>query len=391
MRPTLLPLALLPLLIAAACTPATPEPAAAPTTVPAPVRDREPDENVEVDPLLADAGIAHAVVTEAFLTEMVPENNTDSLASWTAPDGVTWLLATAKEGSKGLVLYDGDTGATLRDIGTVGPGPGQFRRPNGIAVAGDLAFVVERDNGRVQVLSLPDLEPRLTFGEGALVKPYGLWIREHGQGDFEVMVSDAYMAGEDAQGEDILPPLDQLDERIHRYRVRANGAALVAEATGTFGDTGADGAIRIPESLWGDVAHDRVLVAEEDVATGTGYREYSLDGVFKGRSIGVGQFKAQAEGLSLWACADGSGYWVATDQFKDRSLFHVFDRVTLEPRGAFAGQAVANTDGVWLHQAGTKRFPAGVFYAVHDDMGVGAFDWRDIAKALGLRETCATP
>ncbi|HEX4854396.1 phytase [Arenimonas sp.] len=389
MRPTLLPLALLPLLIAASCAPSAPEPAAAPTAAPTPVRDREPDENVEVDPLLADAGIAHAVVAEAFLTEMVPENNTDSLAAWTAPDGSTWLLATAKEGSKGLVLYDGDTGATLRDIGTVGKGPGEFSRPNGIAVAGDLAFVVERDNARVQVLSLPDLESRLTFGEDALRKPYGLWIREHGDGDFEVMVSDAYMAGVDAAGEDILPAMDELDRRIHRYRVRADGPSLTAEATGTFGDTGVEGAIRIPESLWGDVTHDRVLVAEEDVATGTGYREYSVDGAFKGRSIGVGQFKAQAEGLSLWACPDGSGYWITTDQFKDRSLFHVFDRVTLAPRGAFAGQAVANTDGVWLHQAGTKRFPAGVFYAVHDDMGVGAFDWLDIAKALGLRETCS--
>jgi 3-phytase len=45
---------------------------------------------------------------------------------------------------------------------------------------------------------------------------------------------------------------------------------------------------------------------------------------------------------------------------------------------------VGNTDGVWLHQEPTPRFPQGVFYAVHDDMGVGAFDWRDIAAALKL-------
>jgi 3-phytase len=379
MRHALLPLALLPLLIATACTP------------PAPEREREPDENVEVDPLLAEAGIEHVVVPEAFLSAMDPADNIDSPAAWTAPDGSTWLFATAKEGDKGLVLYDGDTGATLRDIGSVGPALGQFDRPNGVAVAGNLLFVVERDNARVQVLSLPDLETRLSFGEGALRKPYGLWIREHGEGDFEVMVSDAYMAGKDALDEDILPPMAELDRRIHRYRVRADGEALRAEATSPFGDTGVLGAIRIPESLWGDVANDRLLVAEEDVATGTGYREYSLDGQFKGRSIGVGRFKAQAEGVTLWACEDGTGYWIATDQFKDRSLFHVFDRVTLEPLGAFAGEAIANTDGVWLHQAGTKQFPAGVFYAVHDDMGVGAFDWRAIAAALGLREQCAAP
>ena len=95
-----------------------------------------------------------------------------------------------------------------------------------------------------------------------------------------------------------------------------------------------------------------------------------------------------AEGMALAQCADGTGYWIATDQFKDRSLFHVFDRQDLAYRGAFAGEKTANTDGVWLHQAGTARFPAGVFYAVHDDMGVAAFDWRDVAKALELPENC---
>lgn len=394
MRPALLPLALLPLallplLVATACSSPAPAPAVSAEASAGPVRDREPDENDEADPLLAEAGIAHVVVPEAFLSTMEPADNIDSPAAWTAPDGATWVIATAKEGDKGLVIYDGDTGATLRGFGTVGPGPGQFSRPNGVAVSGDLLFVVERDNARVQVLSLPGLETRLSFGTGELRKPYGLWVRELADGAREVLVSDAYMAGVDAQDNDIVPPLDQLDRRILRYRLTGEGEALAAEALGGFGDTGVDGAIRIPESLWGDVANDRLLIAEEDVATGTGYREYSLDGRFGGRSIGVGVFNAQAEGVTLWACADGSGYWIATDQFKDRSLFHVFDRVTLEPRGAFAGETIANTDGVWLHQAGTRQFPAGVFYAVHDDMGIGAFDWRDIAGALGLREGCA--
>ena len=84
------------------------------------------------------------------------------------------------------------------------------------------------------------------------------------------------------------------------------------------------------------------------------------------------------------ACADGGGYWIATDQFKDRSLFHVFDRRTLAHLGAFAGAVTANTDGIWLEQRGNARFPQGVFYALHDDQAVAAFDMRDVGKALGL-------
>lgn len=348
---------------------------------------REPDEIAGAEPTLAGSGITHTTVAEAFITARTPLDNIDSPASWTSPEGKVWLFATAKEG-KGLVLYDGDTGATLRGVGTVGTGAGQFQRPNGVAVSGDLLFVVERDNRRVQVLSLPGLASLATFGESELEQPYGLWVRELAGGEREVLVTDAYMAGTDARGDSIVPPLARLDKRIRRYRVRTDGSAVVAELGGTHGDTTEAGAIRIPESLWGDPVHDRLLVSEEDTVTGTAVREYSLSGSFRGRTIGLGQFKAQAEGIALWACPDGSGYWLATDQFKDRSLFHVYDRQTLAPLGAFAGNTVANTDGVWLHQAATSRFPQGVFYAVHDDMAVAAFDWRDVATALSLRANC---
>jgi 3-phytase len=141
----------------------------------------------------------------------------------------------------------------------------------------------------------------------------------------------------------------------------------------------------------GFVAQAGFPVEPSGAATGTALREYRMDGRYAGRTIGEGLFRAQAEGIALWQCDDGSGYWLATDQFKDRSLFHVFDRETLAHRGAFAGHATGNTDGVWLHQSGTANFPHGVFYAVHDDMAVAAFDWRDIAAALELRETCAEP
>lgn len=374
MRPSTFALALLPLLLAGC--------ASSP--------DREPDEIEGADPLLSQSGEPHASIAEAFITATTPKDNIDSPAAWRAPDGRTWLFATAKEG-KGLVLYDGDTGATLRSVGTEGSRPGQFKRANGVAVSGDHLFVVERDNRRVQVLTLPGLATVATFGEGELQKPYGLYVREHASGELEVLVTDAYMVGEDAKGDEIPPPLAELDQRVRRYLVRTDGDAVSARSSGAFGDTTAAGAIRVPESLWGDVANDRLLVAEEDVATGTAYREYSLAGEFRGRTIGLGRFKAQAEGVTLWSCPDGSGYWLATDQFKDLSLFHVLDRRTLEHLGAFAGKTVANTDGIWLQQAGTTRFPQGVFYAVHDDMAVAAFDWRDIASALKLQVTCPTP
>ena len=347
---------------------------------PAATRDaREPDEHVEKDPLLSEAGIAHVVVPEAFLTASTPDENIDSPASWRTPQGQRWLIGTAKATHR-LVIYDGDTGKTLRTVSGPGTALGRMQRPNGISVIDDLVLVVERDNQRVQVFQLPDFKPLLVFGASDLKQPYGLWVRRQA-GGYEVIVSDNYMS---AQDEDVPPPLAELGQRFKRYALQREGKGWQARLTGAFGDTGEAGAIRIAESVFGDVAHDRLLLSEEDVATGTRLREYGMDGRYRGRDIGASLFKAQAEGMALFTCADGSGYWIATDQFKDRSLFHVFDRVTLAYRGAFAGKRTANTDGVWLDQSVDARFPQGVFYAVDDDQAVAAFDWRDIAKALAL-------
>ena len=166
------------------------------------------------------------------------------------------------------------------------------------------------------------------------------------------------------------------------------GGKWTARDAGAFGATGAAGAIRVPESLFGDAANNRLLVAEEDVPTGTLLREYDLQGRYLGRDVGKGQYVAQAEGIALMRCADGSGWWVASDQFADRTVFHLFDRRSLAHVGSFAGEVTGLTDGVWLDERGDARFPQGVLYASHLDLGVAAFDWRDIAAALELPE-CA--
>lgn len=353
----------------------------------APPIAREPDET-GAEPMLATSNIDHVTVAEAFITPATPADNIDSPALWVDGKGRSVLLATGKASGR-LMAYDGETGAADGSRGTPGAGAGQFDRPNGIFVVDDLVLVVERDNHRVQVLRLPGFEPLGWFGEVELRKPYGLWLRRTSANRYEVLVSDAYMAGEDAAGEAIVPALSALGERIKRYSLDTGSGRVEAKLLGMVGDTSIQGAIRIPESLWGDVEQGRLLVSEEDIATGTALREYGIDGQFRGRTLGVGLFKAQAEGIALWSCPDGSGYWLATDQFKDRSLFHVFDRQTLAHVGAFAGNTVANTDGIWLHAGATARFPNGVFYAVHDDQAVGAFDWRDITEALSLRRSCA--
>lgn len=349
-----------------------------------PSREREPDEAGKIEPLLSrHPEVRHAVVAEAWISAPVPADNIDSPATWRDVDGTLKVVATAKSSDR-LIVFAGGSGARLQSVGGPGRELGKLNRPNGIATIDDkYAFVVERDNKRVQMFALPDFTPLLAFGSDELQKPYGLWVRAL-DGAYEVIVSDAYMAGKDARGEDVLPPLRQLDHRFRRYSVRRAANGWTAELAGSFGDTEAAGAIRIPESVFGDVANNRLLIAEEDVAAGTRLREYTLDGKYAGRDVGADVYKAQAEGIALMRCKDGGGWWVASDQYEDRTVFHVFARDSLRLVGSFAGRETGLTDGVWMEERGDARFPHGAFFASHLDRSIAAFDWRDIATALQL-------
>src|SRR5690606_2383587 len=101
-----------------------------------------------------------------------------------------------------------------------------------------------------------------------------------------------------------------------------------------------------------------------------------------------GTFAGEAEGVVLWSCGATGGYWLAVDQQQPLTRFHLFDRDDLSPAGSFHGATTSNTDGIALHAAATRRFPAGVLYAVHDDRAVVAFDLGDVVEALGLDPTC---
>ncbi len=333
----------------------------------------------------APAAEASSLVAEAWISPDVRGEELDSVATWVGEDGQIWLLATGKSTHR-LSLFDGDTGEPLRTIGTRGKAPGEFKRPNGLTVFGDLLFVVERDNHRVQLLSLPDFEPQAIFGADELRSPYGIWLHESAPGELEAFVTDSFMYGE---RHDVVPPAEELSQRVRRYRLRFDEQGhLDATHLGSFGETGGPARLNMVESIAGDPAHDRLLVAEEDQTSPSNLHVYGFDGRWTGRSLPEGTFTGEAEGVVLWACSATGGYWLAVDQQAPLTWFHLFDRSDLSPVGSFHGDVTARTDGIALHAAATPRFPGGVLYAVHDDRAISAFDLRDIVDTLGLDPAC---
>ena len=143
----------------------------------------------------------------------------------------------------------------------------------------------------------------------------------------------------------------------------------------------------LPKSVLERLAGAR-LPALERLELWVGTDEYGFDGESTGRSMPQGSFAAEAEGVALWSCPGGNGYWVAVDQLAPHTTFHFFDRETLEPRGSFHGNTTSFTDGIALDATATRRFPGGALYAVDDDKAVTAFDLREVAATLGLDPSC---
>jgi 3-phytase len=308
--------------------------------------------------------------------------NLDSLATWHGSKGEHWVLATAK-GTHQIFWFDAFKGNQLGEFGTEGRASGELNYPNGIATVGNLVFIVERDNHRVQVFSLPEWESLGVFGDQQLIRPYGLTVIQKNSHEYTVYVSDNYRA-------EITPPKsEQLAQRVKQFDIKLKPKSLEATLTQTFGETEGAGVLFDVESIAADTEKGILYVADE---TANDIKIYNLDGSFSGRVLGKGFFSGEPEGIALYNCKDGSGYVILTDQNNsaEANQFHIFDRQTYRYLGSFFGPSTTNTDGVVLDQAKTSGFPEGVIYVLHNDGGISGFDWSALSGALGLKLKCTT-
>lgn len=328
-------------------------------------------------PAAQDPAAEVFTVAERWVSEADTAWDVDTPDLWVG-DERGLVLVTGKA-THDLRVFDGATGETLEPIGSAGSGAGEFLRPNGVLVVEDFALVVERDNRRVQVLEMPEATPLGSFGADVLEYPYG--IAAIGTPDsLTLWVTDDY-----EYEEDVVP--DDLTHRVHRFDVRlANGTAPTVLAHTTFGAADGAGSLRVVESIQVDSARGRLFIADESRKS---YMAYALHGQYLGgAALGAGMIEGDPEGIVLVECSDGGGYWIVTDQQDTVSLFRLFDRSSLDYVGTFRGPVTANTDGASFEHGPVPGFPNGVLYAVHDDQALSAFDWADVASAMGLPSGC---
>ncbi|MDR8394225.1 hypothetical protein NC796_23960 [Aliifodinibius sp. S!AR15-10] len=318
------------------------------------------------------------VLKEAFQTSWDEGDNVDSPAVWHGPDGQHWLLATAKEGDT-IIAFDATDGTLIKRFGGSGSGAGQFERPNGIAVIDDLVLVVERDNQRIQVFRLPEFESLGSLSHEDLRLPYGLTVFSTGQDSYELYVTDNYNPALEGY-----PPQGELDERVHHFRFSTAGDSLQSQHVKLFGEIIGEGVLHKVESIYADPDNNRLLIADE-AFNQRSVKVYDLEGNFTGQMVPSNYFTSEPEGIALYSCPDGSGYWIMTDQHEsDENKFQVFECQSLKHLGTFKGEITRNTDGIWLTQQSFGDFEQGAFYPVHDDGSVTAISWQQVADSLNL-------
>lgn len=322
-----------------------------------------------------------AVIKEAFTTQRDESDNVDSPALWHGEDGQNWLLATAKEGNT-IIVYDAATGEKIDRFGQTGNALGELSRPNGIAVIDNYAVIVERDNHRIQVFSLPEFNSIGVFGETFLRMPYGLTI-DRFEGKYHLYVTDNYETPDEET-----PPADSLGQRVHHFVFTVDNNQISADHIKAFGETTGEGVLNKVESLLLDRTFNRLLIADEHEEH-RNVKIYNAEGSFTGQVIPHNYFFYEPEGIVLWECqTDSSGYYLMVDQGKINNTFQVFDRKTLEYIGGFGGEITRNTDGIAITQNSFGDFTYGAFYPVHNDGNLTAISWENIAKTLGLRNDC---
>lgn len=320
-------------------------------------------------------------IKEAFTTQRDESDNVDSPALWHGDDGQNWLLATAKEGNM-IIVYDAATGEKINQFGQTGSALGDLSRPNGIAVIDDYAVIVERDNHRIQVFSLPGFKPIGIFGESLLRLPYGITIDQL-EDKYHLYVTDNYETPDEET-----PPADSLGQRMHHFIFTVENNQVAAEHIKAFGDTSGEGVLYKVESLLLDRTFNRLLIADEHEEH-RNVKIYDVEGNFTGQTIPHNYFFYEPEGIVLWECeTDSSGYYLMVDQGKINNTFQVFDRKTLEYIGGFGGEITRNTDGIAITQKVFGDFKRGAFYPVHNDGSLTAISWEDIAKTLDLKDDC---
>jgi len=337
----------------------------------------------------------YPIVEPAYITDARPSDNLDSMAVHGK-----WVYVTAKgRRTRGgdiirngaVQQYDLTTGEFVKEMpGFKSDRWDTVQRPNGIAVVGNIAYVVDRENVSVTVASFAPSSGGegetwkilANFGWDRLIFPYGVAAvaMDKEQRFHRLFVTDSHPTESHA--------------RVLAFSVRflhaAIGNEVVTRVLEAFGDSRGPGVIHKAESLAVSPDLRYMLIADEH-KDHRDIKVYDWDNKFMQRTI-TG-FHGEPEGIATFKLSKQNWFWVCADQTDDpvTNSFRVYDGQTLRHHKTFRIAGVSVTDGICISQAPVgRRFPEGVMVAADRDQSIAVVDLRNIRALLADSTTVAT-
>ena len=229
-----------------------------------------------VDPLLAGSGIAHAVVAETFVTALDAGGQRRFAGGCGSTPRGPGAAARHRQEERpsGRVRRRHRCDARHARQPRRGPGPVRPAQRH-LRARTTCCSWSSATTTACRCCACRAAAARHASAARTCSKPYGMWLRPSGErplrraGHRRLHGRRGCAGQRDRAGAAALEGAREAlrGDRRGRRRCRPRWSA-------TVGDTSAAGAIRVPESVWGDVAHERLLIAEEDLPTGTAIREY---------------------------------------------------------------------------------------------------------------------
>src|SRR6218665_358345 len=241
----------------------------------------------------------------------------------------------------------------------------------------DIAVATERDMNTIRVFSLPDMKPLdgggiEVFKNDSARAPMGiaLYTRPSDKAIFAIVGRKSGPA----------------EGYLEQYLLKDNGKGMVTgEMVRRFGKYSGKKEI---ESIAVDNELGYVYYSDEQL----GIRKYYADPQ-KGNDelalFGLGQFREDNEGISIYKFPDGTGYILVSDQSAGR--FNVYpregDKGNPNTHALIVSIPVSTlqSDGSDVTSTSLPGFPGGLFAAMSEGGVFQFYSWKSLAEKGGLR------
>ncbi|CAI8874953.1 phytase [Chryseobacterium sp. IT-36CA2] len=305
----------------------------------------------------------------AIITETVV-HDTDDPAIWINPQDASKsiIIGTDKDTDGGLYAFDLNGKIINKVTG--------LKRPNNVDIEysfvlhgkkTDIAAVTERETNKVKLYAFPDLKEvgEVSVFEGETERgPMGVSMyKDPKTGEIFVIVgrksgpSDGY---------------------LWQYKLSEKDGTITGEVVRKFGKYSG---LKEIESIAVDDEMGYVYYSDEQFGVhkyyadpGKGNEELSV--------FGKGDFKSDAEGISIYPTSKGKGYILVSNQQND--TFNVYLRED-QSKGRIAEIPVSTleSDGSEVTNVNLgPKFPKGVFVAMSNGRVFHFYDWRIVEKAI---------